>query len=87
MTDVEPQKVAASRAAVAQRLGLDSSEIEVLERTAPGGEEDEPFFVTLCTPRTEGLEDAAIDAALRDVEAQAWQHPAYPWQLRWANKL
>ena len=50
------------------------------------GAEDEPYFVTVRLSRREGLDDAKIDAALRAVEGRSWQHPAYPWQLRWEFK-
>lgn len=86
MPDVEPNKVKAIRALLALKLGIDPNAIEARERTVPGSAKDEPFYVTLLIPRIEGLNDAAIDAAVTEVEAGAWQHPAYPWQLRWEYK-
>jgi hypothetical protein len=75
MTDVEPQKVAAIRSAVADRLGLDSDEIEVDERTVPGSSEDEPFYVTVRLPRKEGLTDEAVEAAVVAVDKVMWFPP------------
>jgi hypothetical protein len=70
MTDVEPSKVTAIRAALAQRLGLDSSEIDIVERHVPGEPQDEPSHVTVLIPRNETLEDATIESALAAVQEQ-----------------
>ena len=84
MPDVEPAEATAVRAAVAHRLGLATDQIDLLERTVPGSQVDEPPYVTLLIP--EGVDRDRIEAALQAVQEQMWQHPAYPTQLRWDYK-
>src|SRR5581483_465594 len=79
MADVEPEKVRAIRTAVALELRLDPSEVELDERSVPGGSEDEPSYVTPRIPLKPGLDDATINAAVQAVPEQAWHHPAEPW--------
>lgn len=62
MTNVEPERWQQSEPRLLTGLGLNSDEIEVRERTVPRGQRDEPFYVTLLIPRSETLDDAALDA-------------------------
>jgi hypothetical protein len=86
VTEVEPNKVKAIRVVLAHRLGLDSGEIEIIERHVPGEPQDEPSYVTVLIPRNEALDDASIESALAGVQEEMWSHPAYPTQLRWEYK-
>jgi hypothetical protein len=86
MSDVEPQKVAAIRSVIADLLGLDPSDVEVIERAAPGSSDDEPYFVTVLIPRKEGVTEEAAETAVVTVNKTMSSHPAYPTQLRWQFK-
>jgi hypothetical protein len=82
----EPQKVTAIRAAIAERLGLELSEVELVERAVPGSTEDEPSFATVRVSRKEGLTDEAVHTAVFEVNALKWSPPDYFVQLRWEWK-
>jgi hypothetical protein len=82
----EPHVVHATRSFVARRLGLELDAVQLKERSVPDSDEDEPMFATLVIADNGTLSDDTIDAAVVEVDALRWQHPAYPLQLRWERK-